>query len=149
MRSIRSKLLYFFAGLWLLAVVLIAFDFIIINLTLDDGLDGLMTEEGDAAEGALSMVNVTCLDNPIARAITRKRQIVAVTLVLGCKRIKPTDEIPDRLFFASPESLLRGDSPYFKVVQGYQVVIQTYTFFRFPMVRIISSCDGKVECQRD
>ena len=146
----RSKLLYFFVGLCFLAAVLIAFDFIIINLILDDGLGGLTTEERDAAEDALSMVNATCLDNPIARAVTRKRQIIEVTLVPGCKRIKPTGKIPDRSLFAPPESLLRGDSPYSKAVQGYQVVIQTYTFFGFLTVRIINSCDGnRVECERD
>ena len=161
----RSRLLIFFAGLGVLTagfIVLIAVDFVIAELVLGDGMDGLTREERSAAREALSLVNTNCLDNPIAYGLTRKIQVVEVTLVPGCKRITASGLVPDRSFLISSERLLaclqepdmrlrdpecKTIVPYYRLVQGYRVTLQVYTLFGIPMVKIFDCCDGSVSCE--
>ena len=160
----RSRFLIFFAGLGVLTTVLIALiavDFVIVKLVLDDEMDGLTREERAAAQEALDMVNTNCLDNPIMYGLTRKIRVVEVTLVPGCKRITDSGLVPERSFLISSKKLLaclqepdmrlrdpecKTIAPYYRLVQGYQVVLQVYSVFAFPLVRIIECCNSGEFC---
>lgn len=161
----RSRFILFFVGLGVLTaglIVLIAVDFVIVELVLGDGMDRLTREEHSAAQEALGRVNTHCLDNPIAYGLTRKIRVGEVTLVPGCKRITDSGLVPERSFLISSERLIAclqesdmrlGDpeckmiSPYYRLVQGYRVVLQVYTLFGIPMVRIFDCCGGSISCK--
>ena len=161
----RSRFLIFFAWLGVLTVsliVLIAVDFVIAELVLGDGMDGLTREERSAAQEALDMVNTNCLDNPIIYGLTRKIRVTEVTLVPGCKRITDSGLVPEGSFLISskklraclqePDMRLRDPecktiAPYYRLVQGYRVVLQVYTFFGIPMGRIFDCCVGSIYCE--
>ena len=161
----RSRLLIFFTGLGVLTaglIVLIVVDFVITELVLGDGMDGLTREERSAAQETLDMVHTNCLDNPIAYGLTRKIRVTEVTLVPGCKRITDSGLVPERAFLISSKKLLaclqepdmrlrdlecRTIAPYYRLVQGYRVVLQVYTLFGIPMGRIFDCCGGSVVCE--
>ena len=161
----RSRFLIFFAGFGVLTaglIILIAVDFVIAELVLGDGMDGLTREERSAAQEALGMVNTNCLDNPIAYGLTRKIRVTEVTLVPGCKRITDSGLVPERSFLITSGRLLaclqepdmrlrdpecRAIAPYYRLVQGYRVVLQVYTLFGIPIVRIFDCCSGGVSCE--
>ena len=104
---------------------IVAVEFVIVEVWIGDGLDGLTREERTGAQELINQASVTCLDNPIERGLTRKIRVVEVTFVPRCKQITP-----------------------YGLFQGYRVVLQAYTLFGIPLVRIIGCCNGSVVCSR-
>ena len=119
-------------GAGLVALALVALDFLIIALLLDDGLDmsELAPMERRAATQARAMTGVHCLDNPIAWALTRKQRIVEVV------------RMPGERLYHDPMALQGEWGPC------YRVVIQTHTFWGFPWIRICDGCEA-IACYHD
>ena len=130
MNKPRTRTVLTGAGLVVLALV--ALDFLIIELLLDDGLDmgELAPAERRAASEARAVTGFTCLDNPIARVLTRKQRIVEVV------------RMPGERLYADPLALKGEWGPC------YRVVIQTHTVWGFPWIRICAGCEA-IACYHD
>ncbi len=58
--------------------VLIVLNLVILKFVVGDGFDRLSEKERAAAQEVVSELNITCLDNPIARLLTRQIRVVEV-----------------------------------------------------------------------
>ncbi len=116
--------------------VIVAVEFVIMEVWIGDGLDGLTREERAGAQRTIDMARAICLDNPIAYALTRKIRVVEVAFMPGCKRMdyRPVPMGPS---FGQPNVIVQG---------GYRVVLQVYSVFAFPLVRIIECCNSGEFC---
>ena len=82
------------------------------------------------------MARALCLDNPLASALTRKIRVVEVAFLPECKRMeyRPGPRGPA---FGPPNVSVQG---------GYRVVLQVYSVFAIPLVRIIECCNRGEFC---
>ncbi len=109
-----------FIRLLLVCGLLVLWDLAVVAW-LGDGMKTLSAPERVAAQEAVADLSVTCLDNPIQRALTRHIQVVAVTGPMGCRW---------------------GPS--------YQVVIEVYSVLGIPLATSTHDpCKGEVRCYRD
>lgn len=90
---------------------------------VDDGLAHFNGEARGAAREALRSAYIGCLDNPIARGLTPKLQVVDVQLETGYCPVASTRDVP-----------------------RYGATVRTYTLFGIPTGTVSVNC-GSVDCR--
>ncbi len=115
---------------------------------VSDGLDQFVGVERVAAQEALILGTVGCLDNPIVRAIVPRLRVVEVHADPACQTLSPRRRLLQ--VWEWEKCLPAGRDPECYAPhlphENYRVHIQAYTFFRLPVRRIVVRCNGSSSC---